>query len=220
MKRYYSNVSRETFWALNVSRETLERIVMPDYYTGNFYLSQSQMEVNARYLYGLLALEGWSLNAIAAVCGNAQYESTINPGIWQNLTVGTGGYGLVQWTPASKYLNFCEERSLEPSSMESAVARMVWEVANNQQWGTTSVYPISFQTFIHSELSPYYLAMAFLYNYEKPDNLNQPARGTAAEHWYTVFSGESPPPVKPGDGGLDRNTYKPRRGILPAILRR
>lgn len=44
---------------------------------------------------------------IAAICGNFWYESNINPGIWESLTVvdwtsqwkdNTGGYGLGQWT--------------------------------------------------------------------------------------------------------------------------
>ena len=39
-----------------------------------------------------------NLNVIAAICGNFYQESTVNPGIWENLTVGDPGYGLGQWT--------------------------------------------------------------------------------------------------------------------------
>lgn len=39
-----------------------------------------------------------NLYVIAAVCGNFWRESTVNPGIWENLTVGDPGYGLGQWT--------------------------------------------------------------------------------------------------------------------------
>lgn len=39
-----------------------------------------------------------NLYVIAAICGNFYQESTINPGIWENLTVGAPGYGLGQWT--------------------------------------------------------------------------------------------------------------------------
>lgn len=39
-----------------------------------------------------------SLYVIAAICGNFYQESTVNPGIWENLTPGAPGYGLGQWT--------------------------------------------------------------------------------------------------------------------------
>lgn len=39
-----------------------------------------------------------NLAVIAAICGNFFQESGINPGIWENLTVGANGYGLGQWT--------------------------------------------------------------------------------------------------------------------------
>lgn len=39
-----------------------------------------------------------NLAVIAAICGNFWQESTVNPGIWENLTVNAPGYGLGQWT--------------------------------------------------------------------------------------------------------------------------
>jgi len=39
-----------------------------------------------------------NLYVIAAICGNFYQESTVNPGIWENLTIGAPGYGLGQWT--------------------------------------------------------------------------------------------------------------------------
>lgn len=39
-----------------------------------------------------------NFRVIAAICGNFYQESTVNPGIWENLTVGAPGYGLGQWT--------------------------------------------------------------------------------------------------------------------------
>ena len=44
--------------------------------------------------------KGWTAEAVAGLLGNQQVESTLNPGIWQDLTPG-GGWGLVQWTPSS-----------------------------------------------------------------------------------------------------------------------
>ena len=39
-----------------------------------------------------------NLYVIAAICGNFYQESTVNPGIWENLIVNAPGFGLGQWT--------------------------------------------------------------------------------------------------------------------------
>ena len=90
-------------------------------YYGSLYgesepLSQSEMEVNATYIYSYLNDMGWTLNSISALLGNLQAESTINPGRWQNENVGSNsnGYGLVQWTPATKYFEWLPEGAENP----------------------------------------------------------------------------------------------------------
>lgn len=68
------------------------------------FLTEEQMNENATIIYNRLIEKGWSSNAICAVLGNMQPESyTINPGKRQDY--GGPGYGLVQWDPASKYLD-------------------------------------------------------------------------------------------------------------------
>ena len=63
---------------------------------GNFYLTTEQMQGNAREVLSFfLNKKGWSLNAIAGICGNMQSESNINPGIWQKPAGGenySGGF--------------------------------------------------------------------------------------------------------------------------------
>ena len=39
-----------------------------------------------------------NIYVVAAICGNFWQESTVNPGIWENLTENAPGYGLGQWT--------------------------------------------------------------------------------------------------------------------------
>ena len=106
-------------------------------YWGNTYdsstsLKQSQMEVNAKYIYSYLSSEGWTLNAIAGILGNMQSESSINPGRWESDRVGgnpdSHGYGLVQWTPYTKYTNWV---SGDPSTMDNNISRILYEVDNN-----------------------------------------------------------------------------------------
>lgn len=77
-------------------------------YNSNSYLTLDQMKVNAQYILDYLRNRGWTKNAVCGMLGNMQTESTINPGIWQSLKKNhhSNGFGLVQWTPASKYINW------------------------------------------------------------------------------------------------------------------
>lgn len=163
---------------------------------GNFFLSQSQMEQNATYLWGFLNARGWTLNAVSGMLGNMQTESTINPGIWQGLNPShpqPWGFGVVQWTPSTKYTDWCTDNGLLYTEMDSNLLRIIYEVENHLQWIQTDEYPITFSEFTTSEETPYYLAMAFLKNYERPGDQNQPWRGTQANEWYQYLSGIIPP---------------------------
>lgn len=174
---------------------------MPDFYTGNRFLTQSEMEVNARYIYNVLGSRGWSVNAIAGMLGNMQTESSINPGIWEGLNEGTGpGFGLVQWTPYTKYTEWCEGEGIDPADMDSALMRIEYELENGIQYYPTTSYPETFAEFKVSTKSPEYLAMAFLANYERPADPTQPARGTQANTWYEFLTG-LPAPSAPSGGG-------------------
>lgn len=176
-------------------------------YWGNDYnsstaLNISQMKVNAEYIYASLHASGWSLNAICGMLGNMQSESSINPGRWESNVVGGNperhGYGLVQWTPYTKYTNWIVNQGYsDPSEMDANLYRINYEVENGIQWISTSSYPMSFQEFKTSNDSPYNLAMAFLANYERPADPNQPSRGTQANEWYEYLSGVTPPGPTP-----------------------
>jgi hypothetical protein len=178
---------------------------MPDYVSGNRFLTESEMHTNAAYIYKYLAPRGWTRNAIAGMIGNMETESTINPAIWQNLDAGNTslGYGLVQWTPATKYLDWCSARGLTPSSMDSALARIEWELENGEQYYPTDAYPLTFAEFKVSTEAAGTLALAFLANYERPADPSQPARATQAEKWYsylgTIDAGGVTPDPEPED---------------------
>lgn len=185
--------------------------IFGDYYGNTFdtsnALSQSQMEVNALYIYSYLKHEGWSENSIAALLGNMQAESTINPGRWQSDRVGGDssghGYGMVQWTPYTKYTSWCEsEGRSDPSEMDNNLARIMYEVKNNIQWyGTGDYYGMSFEDFTKSNESVKYLATGFLLCYERPADQSssvQAYRGSLAEKWFTYLTGQNP--IDPDDG--------------------
>jgi N-acetylmuramoyl-L-alanine amidase len=135
--------------------------------------------------------------------GNMQSESAINPARWQSDRIGwyAGGFGLVQWTPATKYLDWASARSLPYKEMDSNLKRILYEVENGLQWYATSSYPLSFVEFTQSTESPEYLAQAFIRNYERPANQTQPLRSTQAKYWWDNLTGTGT--IDPGGGGGD-----------------
>lgn len=174
--------------------------------SANRYLSRSEMEGNAEFLASVFLSDGWSLNAIAAMLGNMQSESTINPGIYEGLddTSSTNGFGLVQWTPNTKYKTWADENGYgsDYGDIVAQTIRIQYEVDNGLQWISTDEYPLSFKEFTTSTESPEYLAQAFLYNYERPANLDQPARSTQAREWLEYIQQSNPDtPSTPSTGG-------------------
>lgn len=173
---------------------------MPDYYTGNYILSPEEMHVNALYFARLLTDAGWTFNAIAGMLGNAQSESRINPGAWQDYTeqnwdADDKGYGLVQWTPARDFLAWCTERGLNKELPDTALKRFDWEAENGKQYFSTTAYPqpSTFYNFMRSTLDPNYLARAWLYNYERPLTPDPATRGKQGDYWYSYITGNPLP---------------------------
>lgn len=160
-------------------------------YSTNKYLTLSQMKVNAQYILNYLSSKGWTKNSICGMLGNMQRESTINPGIWQNLDQGNTelGRGLVQWTPSTNLTNWANARGLNPSAMDTQLKKILDELKNNQQWIATSEYPQSFRTFTKSKQSPETLAEMFCLNYERAGVSAMQERKDNARYWYSNLKG-------------------------------
>lgn len=206
-----------------------------DYY-GSYWgesaaLTADQMETNALYIYSALIDKGWTAQAIAGLLGNMQHESSINPGRWQSDDVGNTsmGYGLVQWTPSTNYTDWCTSQGYsDPSEMDNAIARIIYELENGLQYISTDSYPLTFREFTKSTGSPYDLACAFAWNYERSwtvlygtaaeqEALRQ-KRGGAAADWYSYLTGQDPTP--PGTGGGGSTTTKKRTGYKFVLFRK
>lgn len=171
------------------------------YFNESVTLTTSELNTNAKYIYLYLSAEGWSLNAIAGILGNMQHESALNPGRWQSNDVNnlSGGYGLTQWTPASKYINWCSENGYsDPSEMDNNLKRIIYELENGGQYYATDEYNYSFKTFSTSNKTPYELACAFAWNYERSwvvlygseaeKQALRELRGGSANSWYEYLS--------------------------------
>lgn len=161
---------------------------MSEWISGNFWLTLEEMQNNAVLLWNYFKSQDWTLNAVAAMLGNMQSESTINPGIWENLDpIISNGYGLVQWTPSTKYSEWAGDGWEDNGPKECE--RIVWELKNGVQWYPTEKHPMTFKEFSQSTDPVGVLAQAFLYNYERPADLNQPWRSTQAEYWFDFLGG-------------------------------
>lgn len=130
---------------------------------------------NAQIVADQLTLGGdWSPPSISALCGNMRHESSINPDMyeygysWEE----DRGYGLVQWTPRSKYWNWATSLGLPPREGSSQIARIKYEVEQNIQWIPIARYNnMTFKEFRENpgNWSVEYLTEAFTWSYERPN---------------------------------------------------
>lgn len=157
------------------------------------------MKNNARIIRDYFYSKGWTINATAAIVGNMQAESGINPGRWENDNVGnlSGGFGLVQWTPATKIRNWIDLMfgDGDYTSGDHQLERIIYELNKGLQYSPTKGFKESFSEWAKSNKNPGYLAAAFLCNYERAANTGwgaQIKRARIAELWYQSFTGEDP----------------------------
>ena len=141
------------------------------------WLSESESLQNAQLVANRMLKNGWSKNAICGVLGNMRHESSVNPNMYE-YGFGWGadrGFGLVQWTPRSKYWNWALANGYKESELRNGEAQldfMDYEMKNGIQWIATPNYPMTYKEFSRSKQSVDYLTQAFTWNYERP---NQPA---------------------------------------------
>lgn len=162
----------------------------------NEYLNLEQMTGNAQIILDTMLGYGWTKESICGMLGNIQSESTMNPGLWESRIPNNWehGFGLVQWTPSGTvYLPWAQENGYTTYDQYGRIApqcqRIKYELDNGLQWIAKPAYPMSFQEFVSSTLSPDYLAEVFINNYERPLDTNQPIRGEQALYWYNNLTG-------------------------------
>lgn len=132
----------------------------------NYYLSEAQQLENAQYMATWFSGRGYTKNAICGLLGNMSQESNMNPGFWQR---GGSGYGLVQWTPGSKYRNWAIQHGYpcgtDYSQPEKYFAgQLVWLDTLSDatgQWQHKSGFPRTFAEYKKSTQSPEWCALAF-----------------------------------------------------------
>lgn len=175
--------------------------------TGNRYLDRQEMDNNAIKFYYKMTRLGVSYNAIIGMLANIQLESTINPGIWESLDPYNGGYGLVQWTPYTKYSDWAG--SGWENNGDKECERIYYESQNGLQWfdnpsayliDLPTVPPVTFSEFINSNLDYVTLADYWLLYYEHPSELYIVDRHNEHQNlcnYYNNLLGGGSPPTPP-----------------------
>ena len=148
----------------------------------------SQLET-AQQIWHYFTSRGWTPEAVAGLLGNMQSESGIIADRWESDKVGdlARGYGLVQWTPATKYIDWAKQNGLVYQEVISQCKRLEYEVENNIQWFYNPQRPdiklITFKEF--TQLTNVEdAADCFSALHEHPEYPNQPNRKTQARYWF------------------------------------
>ncbi len=178
------------------------------------YLRESQEALENAFMIGNILLEkGWTINAICGVLGNIEYESGYNPWRWESddlvlstetekITSSEHGYGLFQFTPASKYIYssyaqsyagygpfFLDKLNTTEVSRDDGTAQVEF-VDEHADYIPTEQFPLSYAEYKKSLLAPEALAGTWLYNYERPGNPSGSitTRMESARYWYDTLS--------------------------------
>lgn len=162
-------------------------------YSTNDYLTLTEMRGNAQYIMSYFHDKGWTKNAIAAMLGNMQVESTINPGLWQSkqeFDYGDG-FGLVQWTPATKYIDWAATIGADTYELYKTITpqcdRIDWEVINNDTNGQWISDLMTFTEFTQSTQNVRYLSDRFCWGYERPADPDLELRADYGEYWFGLL---------------------------------
>lgn len=182
-------------------------------------LTSAQMTANAVYIFSWCKDKqpSWTTVAIAAMCGNFQHEGILNPAQWQyGLNKNPdSGYGLAQWTPSTKFIEWARGLGYDIKSIDAEMQRIQYERANKIQYYPTTKYPISFDEFLTGTYDVATLAKAWLYNYERPKYPQQTEsiRVSSAQRWLKVFGGVEPTPPEPEPPDPEQPTLLGQRGM-------
>lgn len=155
------------------------------WFANDAYLTEEHRQDNALKVYYNFRGYGWSFNAICAMLGNMEVESSINPGLIEGrkttLDPDSDGYGLTQWSPASKLLDWAEGLGLDYRSGNVQCYRIDRESLNNYQW--IENYNMSFVEYRVSTRDIDYLTRVFGANYERPTKPDWDSRIANSYKW-------------------------------------
>lgn len=157
---------------------------------------------NMNKIHRYFSSKGWTHNAISGMLGNMMVESTVNPWVFQHrsldwsdpsaILADSGGMGLTQWTPCSKYYQWALDSNLDPQSGTTMCDRIKYEQDNNLQWSLENYGRHTWNDFVTSTEEPSILADVWLWAYERPESPDEEQRWANAEWCFDNIHGFSP----------------------------
>ena len=185
---------------------------------------------NATKIKDYFTAQGWTLRAIAAMLGNMQYESCLDPACvypkssFPNagasitdldnnyaINITRSAYGLVQWygttttAPAGNQLvSYAMRHGYQWYDGNIQLARLQWEWSNEQKWHPKTLNGVrwTFSSFASNTTeTPEALAKIFMQCYEDT-YLVVEKRQANAKYWFDYFGGggDTPTPPTPDPG--------------------
>lgn len=203
-------------------RDPTQTVEAYKWHMSNSYLAEygDDMTANAYMVYQYFRDLGFTDQAIAGLLGNMQQESTINPGLWENTPAQSGGYGLVQWTPASGWFDYASANNIDTTDADESgdgQCACVNNCTNDGQWIPTGSYPYTWPEF--AQLTDVHEAVkAFMYEYERPGIPALQNRLDYADHWYDVIVNSAWSQGDPGDPAGRPEILE--QGLLDDLMRR
>jgi hypothetical protein len=185
------------------------------------WLTEEESLNNAQMVVNHFANTDWTKESLSAMCGNMRHESSLNPDMYEYGYDWTAdrGYGLVQWTPRSKYWDWATANSLPQREGNSQLARIDYEVENNIQWIPRSDYEnMTFAEFRTNagKWTVDYLTEAFTWGYERPNQTageeSMPSRKAFAQRCFNELD------WKGTGGGTNPLPTVPKNDLIPLLL--
>lgn len=163
------------------------------------YFTDTQKQNNALEFYNFFSPLGLTLESIAGILGNIERESTLNPGLMETSSE-TSGWGLIQWTPGTIIVEWCQNYGYAWYDGWSQCERIRCEGTGEKgaggTWIPTSSYPYSWEEFC-ALTSVSEATKAYLYERERAGVEALEERLENAAKWYTYLSGKPVPPDPP-----------------------
>ena len=229
----YSYASRWT----RLYRDPTQTVQVYKWYMSNSYLNDydDNMTGNAYMIFSYFSKLGFTNESIAGMLGNMQRESTINPGVWQNLEPGSydddeKGYGLVQWTPPRGWFDYASAHNIDTTDADESgdgQCACVNNCTNDGQWlpnhPTAVSHNVRYTWAEFAALTDVDEAVkAFCWEYLRPasdpSTLRMDLRLEYAAHWYDTIINNYWSSVDPGAPAGRPDQL--RRGIITDLQRR
>lgn len=171
---------------------------------------ENNADMFASYFSGYMTVE-----AMAGILGNIQYESFMNPGQQELNRNGSTqyGYGLIQWTPASTFIAWCNDRGLDWYDGDAQCYRIKCEGERTDgasgYWLKNSAHGYVYTWSEFCQLTDYEEACK-AYFWERERGTWVDDRLDMAENWYNYLNGSVPipdPGPEPPDPGPSPSEY-------------